>query len=104
MGRRAPRPRPHHLAEKLLQIRVGLEVSQEQMAKLLTNKDSPVHAGNISRFERGTREPSLLVILRYAQLAGVSTDYLINDELDLPERLPAPSSKQVDYVRGIRNA
>lgn len=99
MGRRAPRPRPHHLAEKLLQVRTRLVLSQEQMAKALTSKDSPVHAGNISRYEQGTREPSLLVILRYAQLAGVSTDCLINDDLNLPERLPVTSAKRVDYVK-----
>lgn len=99
MGRRSPRPRPHHLAEKLLQIRTRLELSQEHMARALTRKDSPVHAGNISRFEQGTREPSLLVVLRYAQLAGVSTDYLINDDLNLPERLPVPVGKRMDYVK-----
>src|ERR1051325_2865290 len=89
MGRRSPRPRPRRLAEKLRAVRTRLELSQEQMAGALMSTDSPVHAGNISRFERGQREPSLLVILRYAQLAGVSTDLLINDELELPKRLPA---------------
>lgn len=91
MGRRSPRPCPRRLAEKLYQVRARLELSQEQMAKALTIAESPVHAGNISRFEQGTREPSLLVILRYAQLAGISTDVLINDDLDLPEVLPVPT-------------
>jgi hypothetical protein len=39
-------------------------------------------------FELGEREPSLIVLLRYARAAGVSTDVLIDDELDLPKRLP----------------
>ena len=99
MGRRSPRPRPHRLAEKLTRVRSGLGLSQEQIARLLTDKDSPVHAGNISRFEQGTREPSLLVILRYAQLAGVSTDMLIDDRQELPDGLPVSSGKPVDYVK-----
>jgi transcriptional regulator with XRE-family HTH domain len=88
MGRRSPRPCPRRLAEKLSQIRDRLGLSQEQIAKELTEPDSPVYAGNISRFEQGTREPSLLVILRYAHLAGISTDLLIDDNLNLPARLP----------------
>ena len=34
-------------------------------------------------------EPPLPVLLAYAKLAGVSTDVLIDDELDLPAKLPA---------------
>lgn len=44
---------------------------------------------NISAFERGVREPSLLVLLQYARAAGVYVDVLIDDELELPERIPA---------------
>jgi transcriptional regulator with XRE-family HTH domain len=36
---------------------------------------------SISGQERGEREPPLLVILKYAQLVGISTDYLIDDKL-----------------------
>ena len=39
----------------------------------------------ISAYELGKREPTLLDILAYARLAGVSTDILIDDELDLPQ-------------------
>lgn len=94
MGRRSPRPRPRRLSEKLYLIRTALGFSQEQMAEALSDKDSPVHGGNISRFERDEREPSLLVILRYAQLAGITTDILIDDSLDLPKRLPAGSRRR----------
>jgi transcriptional regulator with XRE-family HTH domain len=38
-------------------------------------------------FEHGEREPTLIVLLRYARVAGVSTDILIDDDLDLPKRL-----------------
>ncbi len=43
----------------------------------------------ISDYEHGKREPPLPVLLQYARLAGVHVDKLIDDELDLPVRLPA---------------
>ena len=85
------RPQPAHLGRKLLQIRRSLDLSQEQMAERLDTKESPVYPTHISEFERGKREPSLLVLLRYARLAGVSSDVLIDDDLDLPDYLPVQS-------------
>jgi transcriptional regulator with XRE-family HTH domain len=43
----------------------------------------------ISDFERGRRVPALPVILEYARVAGVYMDVLVDDELDLPNRLPS---------------
>jgi transcriptional regulator with XRE-family HTH domain len=45
--------------------------------------------GQVSEFETGKREPSLIVLLRYARLANVCVDTLIDDDLDLPAKLPA---------------
>ena len=75
----SPRFRPAHLSEKLLAIRQSLGLSQTQMCNYSA----------ISNYELGTREPSLDVLLKYARLAGISTDLLIDDELELPKRLPA---------------
>jgi transcriptional regulator with XRE-family HTH domain len=51
---------------------------------------------SISGYERGTREPPLIVLLHYARAANVSVEALIDDELDLPEKLPAsPKSEGV---------
>ena len=86
MGSRR-RPQPKRLPAKLLRIRQGLDLTQEQMAGLLDTKRSPVYPTHVSEFERGLREPSLLALLRYARLVGVSTDVLIDDELDLPAKL-----------------
>jgi len=44
--------------------------------------------GTISAYELGNREPSLLVLLSYARVAGVYVDVLVDDELDLPAKLP----------------
>jgi hypothetical protein len=43
----------------------------------------------ISEFESGKGEPSLIILLQYARVAGVCVDVLIDDRIDLPARLPA---------------
>lgn len=55
-------------------------MSQTQMAKALGLE---VHYSAVSNYELGTREPDLLTILKYAELAGVSTDVLIDDKRKL---------------------
>jgi len=79
----ARRPYPERLAEKLLQIRLALGLSQDGMLERLGLSEEFVRS-RISAYERGTREPSLLVLLKYAQCVGVSTDVLIDDAQNLP--------------------
>ena len=83
----AARPRPERLAEKLLQIRQSLGLSQNEMLVAL-GLEEKVFRSAVSGYELGTREPPLPVLLKYARLAGVSTDMLIDDKMDLPTRLP----------------
>ena len=83
MGGKA-RQKPKRLAEKLLQIRLALGLSQNEMINRL---GAELTQNRISEYELGRGEPSLLVLLAYARAAGVSTDVLIDDELDLPARL-----------------
>jgi transcriptional regulator with XRE-family HTH domain len=85
MGRSA-RERPKRLAEKLLQIRFKLGLSQNEMLTKL-KLDPKRSRTAVSGYELGTTEPSLLVLLAYAKVAGISTDVLIDDELNLPKRL-----------------
>jgi len=80
MGR-SQRPRPKYLGRKLLEIRQSLQISQAEMVKRLGFRS--VHQAHISGFERGEREPPLPILLKYARVAGVSTDVLIDDKLDL---------------------
>lgn len=87
MGRTA-RSRPARLAEKLLHIRTSLGLSQNEMIRRLGLSDV-LYQSNISGFELKEREPSLPILLRYAQVAGVYVDVLIDDELDLPADLPS---------------
>lgn len=86
MGHR--RPRPDRLGEKLRRIRETIDVSQPHMPARLGMLD--MHPGRISEYERNEREPSSLTLLAYADLAGVHVEVLINDSVDLPEKLPGP--------------
>ena len=81
------RQRAERLAEKLLQVRLALGLSQQEMLKRLGVEDMIVY-NRISNYERGDREPPLPILLQYARVAGVHTEALIDDELDLPARLP----------------
>jgi len=90
MGTRHPRPQPDRLAEKLRHIRARLGYTLEEMAQALAGvKKSPPNKSYIHRFEAGMREPSLLVLLEYSRAAGVPMESLVDDDLNLPERLPA---------------
>ena len=85
MGR-AKRLRVKRLHEKLLQIRKSLNLSQNELIREL-GFENLIYQGNVSEFESGEREPPLPIILGYARLADISTDYLIDDELELPGKL-----------------
>jgi len=76
--------KPAKLAEKLLSIRNSLSLSQNELIRNLGFGDE-ITQSQISAFERGTRVPSLPVLLAYARLMVISTDVLIDDELDLPK-------------------
>ncbi len=79
---KVPRLKPARLPEKLKNIRCKLELSQGEMLQALGMTD--YNRSVISGYELGSKEPPLAVLLRYARLAGISTDVLIDDTLDLP--------------------
>jgi len=87
MGKKA-RMRQERLAGKLLQIRNALGLSQSEMLRRLGFEDV-IDYKRISEYELGKNEPPLAVLLSYARAVNVSTDVLIDDELDLPSKLPA---------------
>jgi transcriptional regulator with XRE-family HTH domain len=87
MGR-AARLRSARLAEKLRHIRNALGLSQNELIRQLGLEDV-LYQSNISGYESGEREPPLPILLKYAQLAGVCVDVLIDDDQDLPAKLPA---------------
>ena len=90
------RERPERLAGKLFQIRDALGLSQSEMLSRIGLGETG-YRHYVSQFETGRREPSLPVLLRYARVANVYVEALIDDELDLPARLP--SAKKSEGVR-----
>jgi transcriptional regulator with XRE-family HTH domain len=55
----------------------------------------------ISKYELGKNEPPLMILLQYARSAGVHMEALVDDELELPEKLPA-SVKQEEIRRAYK--
>ena len=91
-----PRQRPERLAGKLLHIRLALGLSQSEMLRRIGLEDT-ISYKKISDYEHGHREPTLLILLGYARAANVAMEAIVDDELDLPAKLP--SAKKHEGVR-----
>jgi transcriptional regulator with XRE-family HTH domain len=78
----------------LLQIRLALGLSQDGMLARLGLNDKLFRSA-ISGYELGRREPPLPVLLTYARAVGISTDVLIDDELDLPAKVVQAAAREV---------
>jgi transcriptional regulator with XRE-family HTH domain len=87
MGR-APSYKPARLGEKIVKIRRELGLSQNGLLKRLGLTEE-LFQGDISAYELGNRVPDLRTLLLLGNLAGVFVDVLIDDTLDLPDKLPA---------------
>ena|SRR5215212_471003 len=83
-----PRPKQRKLGKKLRQIRKRLGISQQAMPVRLGRPE--LHPGRISEYETNEREPSLFTLLCYANLAGVHLEAIVNDYVDLPDKIPGP--------------
>ena len=94
---RGARIRPERLPEKLLQIRLALGLSQSELLRRL-GLEEQMDYRRVSEFERGTTEPHLTVLLQYARTASVHMEDIVDDEWDLPTKLPG----DVKY-KGIRS-
>jgi transcriptional regulator with XRE-family HTH domain len=79
------------LHEKLRQIREAYGLSQDEMVSRLgltyELKQSDVSAFEREPDDKWSREPALPHLLRYARVAGVNVEVLIDDELELPDKL-----------------
>lgn len=108
MGK-AVRERPARLSEKLLHIRRALELSQNGMIRRMGLNDELVQQ-DISSYELDLREPPLRVLLEYARAAAGGTsgaagylEILIDDALDLPDKLPAKHPAR-GVSRGVKGS
>lgn len=81
------RPRPKRLSEKLKQIRLALGLSQSEMHRRLETEEQ-IAFKRISDYELDKNEPSLMTVMAYARVAGINMEDIVDDELDLPNKLP----------------
>ena len=64
--------------ERLRELRDHADLSQSELAKLLD-----IHTSQLSRWEKGDRQPSLEQTMTLARALGVTLDYLLNSELSV---------------------
>lgn len=85
MGR-SPRYIPKNLGVKLAKIRerLGIHTYEEMIARLGV-KEVKLYRANIQRYEKGKLEPPSIVLLKYAKLAGITIDDLVDDSIELPK-------------------
>lgn len=106
MGR-ASRPKPKRLAEKLIEIRRKLGLSQNEIISRMRLTGETTRE-EISKFERGVRVPPLHILLSYARAAGVYVDALIDDEVKLPDKIPCTPKHEgikrpLDHKRQLKS-
>ncbi|MBQ5951548.1 MAG: helix-turn-helix domain-containing protein [Lachnospiraceae bacterium] len=70
------------LADKIIELRKKNGWSQEELAEMLD-----VSRQSISKWESAQSVPDMNRILRLSEVFGVSTDFLLKDEMSLPEVL-----------------
>lgn len=82
-----PQRSPERLGDKLRAIRRHRGWTLDRMAEALGRKEAS-RRSRVYEWEQGIREPDLLTVKAYSEIAGVSTDVLIDDdvELDLEQR------------------
>ncbi len=78
---------PQRMAEKLKHIRTSLGMTQEEMTKALEKQGAKLHKAYVALYEIGERVPTILIILAYARVAGISMEVICDDKLELPEHL-----------------
>jgi transcriptional regulator with XRE-family HTH domain len=77
------RAMPKKLGKKMKQIRLRLGMSQREIVEALNYTATPLRASQISQYEQGQREPTMMLVLSYARLARVSVESLIDDRVKL---------------------
>lgn len=77
------RAMPKKLGKKMRQIREQLGMSQRQMVDALNYTATPLRASQLSQYENGQREPTMMLVLAYARLAKVPMECLVDDRMKL---------------------
>ena len=91
------------LGEKIHQLRKGRGMSQEELAGQLT-----VSRQAISKWELGESIPDTENVVQLSRIFGVSTDFLLNDDYESDNDIPAVKTNseeiRADYRRYFRIA
>lgn len=72
------------LAEKIIQLRKKTGMSQEELAEKIG-----VSRQAVSKWESGMSTPDMNKILALSEFFGVSTDFLLKDDIEMPDEAPA---------------
>ena len=96
------RPRPKHLAKKLLQIRRSLGVSQGELVRRLGVQDLIDHT-TVSKYELDKNEPPLAILLAYARLVEIPVEQIIDDEIELTISSALSVDVEVPINRCVRS-
>jgi transcriptional regulator with XRE-family HTH domain len=75
-----PIQRQQCLAQKLLQIRKWLKLSQPEIVERLGLK---IDFTLISMYEHNRRQPPLKILLAYARIAAIPLEQIVDDDLEL---------------------
>lgn len=79
--------------KNLKRLRLDRGYTQEELGKLLN-----VQKSAISKYERGTVVPTADILLRLADIFGVSVDVLLGRSQPAPPDTPAPTPAPADAV------
>jgi transcriptional regulator with XRE-family HTH domain len=88
IGMRYARNRSELLPAKLRQLRVYLNISERNLSKQIvadikshSKRRIRIKPSYIAKFERGKREPDLVILLGYSRKAKVSIDAFVDDAI-----------------------
>ncbi|MEE3394574.1 MAG: helix-turn-helix transcriptional regulator [Candidatus Onthomonas sp.] len=84
------------LADKIVNLRKKLGMSQEELAEQMN-----VSRQSISKWESAQAVPDLTRIIALSQIFGVTTDYLLKDELEAEEFTESVASDPADNTRRV---
>ena len=89
---------PARLGEKLRAIRENLGLTTEELIIRLDCPSVPLHRASITQYEKGRREPPLIVLLKYSRLVNLSVDLLIDDKLELTFNKDQPNFPEQEII------
>ena len=87
------------LADKIIKLRKQLGWSQEQLAEMLN-----VSRQSVSKWEGGLSIPDLDKMIKMSNLFGVSTDYLLKDEMEETEHINTDVSETDAMIISMEEA